>query len=259
MNHILLIGNTAWGMFNFRQSLISFLISQGFKVTVVAPSDRKYDNFILNTGCNFIPVKISSQGTNVFSDLLLIYKLNRIYKKYSPDLIFHYTIKPNIYGSIAAFMAKIPSVAVVTGLGYVFINKSIIKNIAIFLYRLAFNFSKKVWFLNDEDCNFFIQSKIVNKNKTSVLKGEGVNLDYFMPNFTDNKEFSFLLASRMLYDKGILEYVNAARIIKKNHHNIVFKLMGPTGVDNPKAISLETIKKWEKEGIKGNQFFNLFY
>ena len=249
MAHIVLAGNTAWGMFNFRQNLMKLLLRQGHVVTVVAPPDEKFERKIIETGCAFIPVKIESKGTNPISDVLLIRKYFKIYKSLSPDFIFHYTIKPNIYGTLASWLAHIPSIAVVTGLGYTFINKGFVGRIALHLYRIAFRVSRQVWFLNEEDCAIFISHRVVRKEKTYVLKGEGINLDHFSGSASKSSETSFLLASRMLWDKGIGEYSEAARMLKKDHHHVTFNLLGPHGIDNPKAISEEQIHQWQAEGI----------
>lgn len=249
MAHIILAGNTAWGMFNFRQNLMKLLLNQGHLVTVVAPPDEKFEKRIIEAGCAFIPVEIESKGMNPVSDLLLIRKYFKIYKSISPDLIFHYTIKPNIYGTLASRLAGIPSIAVVTGLGYTFINKGLVSRIALLLYSIAFKVSLQVWFLNEEDCSIFTSHNIVKKEKTYVLKGEGINLDHFSASVCTSSEISFLLASRMLWDKGIGEYVEAAKILKKNHHHVNFNLLGPYGIDNPKAISEEQINEWQADGI----------
>jgi len=249
MAHILLTGNTAWGMYNFRQNLMKILLQQGHLVTVVAPPDEKFEKKIIETGCSFIPLIIESKGTNPISDIQLIKRYYSIYKKVDPDFIFHYTIKPNIYGTIASWFVGIPSIAVVTGLGYTFINKGIVSRLALLLYSVAFTISRQVWFLNEEDRLIFTTRHIVKKGKTYVLKGEGIDLEQFTGSEKITSGLSFLLASRMLWDKGIGEYLEAARIVKKNHADVKFNLLGPYGIDNPKAISKEQIGLWQTEGV----------
>lgn len=249
MAHILLTGNTAWGMYNFRQNLMRLLLQRGHIVTVVAPPDKKYEEKITQTGCSFVPISIDSKGTNPITDLLLTRRYYLLYQSISPDFIFHYTIKPNIYGSLAAYFACIPSIAVTTGLGYTFIKKGIVNHIAHFLYRIAFRTSRQVWFLNEDDRALFVAKKIVKKDKTVVLKGEGIDLDHFSSAPFNNSGVSFLLASRMLWDKGIGEYVAAARILKKACPEGHFKLLGPLGINNPTAISSEQIDEWQREGV----------
>jgi glycosyltransferase involved in cell wall biosynthesis len=249
MAHIVLAGNTAWGMFNFRQNLMKLLIHQGHIVTIIAPPNEKFERKIIETGCAFIPIEIESKGTNPISDLLLIRKYFKIYKSLSPDFIFHYTIKPNIYGTLASWLARIPSIAVVTGLGYTFINKGLVSHIALYLYRVSFKVSKQVWFLNNEDCEIFTRNNVVSKEKTFVLKGEGINVNHFSRSFSESSQITFLLASRMLWDKGVGEYFDAAKILKKNYHNVKFNLLGPHGIDNPKAIPEDQIHQWHSEGI----------
>jgi len=249
MAHILLAGNTAWGMYNFRQNLMRLLLQRGHIVTVVAPPDKKYEEKITQTGCYFIPISIDSKGINPVTDLLLIRRYYLLYSSISPDFIFHYTIKPNIYGSLAACFARIPSIAVTTGLGYTFIKRGIVSRIAHFLYRIAFSTSRQVWFLNEDDRALFVAKKIVKRDKTVVLKGEGIDLDHFSLTPMNNFGVSFLLASRMLWDKGIGEYVAAARILKQTSPEAHFKLLGPLGINNPTAISSEQIDEWQREGV----------
>lgn len=196
-----------------------------------------------------MPIEIESKGTNPVSDIFLIKRYYSIYRRINPDFIFHYTIKPNIYGTIASWFAGIPSIAVVTGLGYTFINKGMVSRLALLLYRVAFTISRQVWFLNEEDRSIFITRHIVKKEKTFVLKGEGINLEQFTGSEKTTSGLSFLLASRMLWDKGIGEYLAAARIVKKHHADVKFNLLGPCGIDNPKAISKEQIGMWQAEGI----------
>lgn len=248
--HILLAGNTAFSMYNFRGKLIEELQEQGHRVTVVAPYDNIFTPKIVNLGCNFIPISINAKGTNPIQDLLLIHNYIKIFKKQKPDFIFCYTIKPNIYGSYAASWCNIPYIAVTTGLGYTFLNKGWISKVSKVLYKQAFKRAVQVWFLNDDDKHSFIENQLVKFDKAAVLKGEGIDLSRFIVKSTDKKEpVVFLLIARMLWDKGIGEFIEAARMLKQRYPDVKFQLLGAIGVDNPEAIDDEQIRAWQSDGI----------
>jgi glycosyltransferase involved in cell wall biosynthesis len=168
--------------------------------------------------------------------------------------VFHYTIKPNIYGSVAARLAGVASVAVTTGLGYVFIQHSRAAQVAKRLYRFAFRFPREVWFLNRDDEAAFVEQKLlVYPERARLLHGEGVDLDQFAPappgGRTSPDRFAFVLIGRLLWDKGVGEYVEAARKLRMRYPHARFQLLGPLNVDNPSAISRADVDAWQNEGI----------
>lgn len=237
-------------MIKFRYGLLKHLIALGHRVYVVAPYDEFVEK-IEELGCIHIDIKVNRKGINPIEDLLLIRNLVKIYKKIKPDIIFNYSIKPIIYGSIAAKIVNIKSVAVNIGLGYTFINESIISKISHKMYKLALLFPISVWFINEDDKNEFIKKKLVNKNKTLVLPSEGINTEYFSSKKTcvKDEKIVFLLIARMLWDKGIQEYYEAAKIIKKKYTHVEFQLLGNIDLENPKGIDLEMIKRWHESGV----------
>lgn len=247
---IVLVANTAWSMFNFRHGLLSRLIHEGYQLTIIAPHDV-FSEKLRHMGCEVIEISLSAKGTNPLQDLKLLHTLYKLYKKIAPDFIIHYTIKPNIYGSLSASLVGIPSLAITTGLGYTFVENNLISRVAHFLYKFAFRYPKEVWFLNEDDRQVFLFKKLVSKNKAEILHSEGINLTYFTPLSTciSDGKIRFLLIARMLWDKGISEYVEAARIITQRYPNTVFQLLGACDVANPSMIQLEQIIMWEKEGI----------
>jgi len=212
---IVLSSNTSWSIFNFRFGLIKELL-KNYEVIIVAPKDE-YSEKLIDLGCKYYDIYIDRKGTNPINDLKTFWQYYRLYKKIKPDLIFHYTIKPNIYGTIAAKLNNIPSIAITTGLGYMFINNNIVTNIVKLLYKVSFKFAKQVWFLNQDDFDIFIKNKLIDKSKGFILHSEGVNTEKFKPIKTEKKDdiFRFLLIARMIWDKGIGEYVEAAKIIKQ--------------------------------------------
>ncbi|MGL4364763.1 MAG: glycosyltransferase family 4 protein, partial [Bacteroidales bacterium] len=250
MKTIALVGNTAWGMFNFRGKLIEALVNIGFKVLVIAPFDKEFSSKIEHLGANFIPIGIDAKGTNPLNDIRLLLHLKRVYKSNKVDFIFHYTIKPNIYGGFAARLCNIPHIAVTTGLGYTFVNNNWISKISKQLYKYSFRFAKEVWFLNNDDKTEFLKYKIVTPLKAKVIKGEGIDLNRFTLDSTNTIDPPrFLLIARMLWDKGIQEFIKAAEIIHQDYPNAQFQLLGFVGVDNPSAISQTQIDEWVSKGI----------
>ncbi|CZY60766.1 glycosyl transferases group 1 family protein [Enterobacter sp. J49] len=249
--HIALVANTLWSVYNFRKGLINSFIKRGYKVTIVGPVDD-YAKKLKKLGCSVVDVHIASQGMNPFVDLNLIMKLKKIYSQIDPDFIFHYTIKPNIYGSIAAWLCNKKSIAVTTGLGFVFNKSSFFTKVISQLYSFSFNFPKEVWFLNEDDKAVFISKKIIKEYKSYVLDGEGVDTQYFSPGKLIKQPddgVTFLLVARMLWDKGVGIYVEAARKLKVQYPNAKFQLLGACDVENPSAISKDVIDSWDKEGV----------
>ena len=247
---ITLVCNTAWAIYTYRQGLIRELASHGVEVIVLAPRDRTFE-LLTAMGCRCIELPVASKGTNPRDDLRTLWALFRHYRSIRPDIVFHYTIKPNIYGSIAAKLAGVNSVAVTTGLGYVFIQHSRAAQVAKMLYRFAFRFPREVWFLNRDDKSAFIdQNLLVHPERARLLHGEGIDLEQFVVTpLPDTDHFNFVLIGRLLWDKGVGEYVEAARRLRKRYPQARFQLLGPVGVDNPSAITRAEVAAWEQEGV----------
>ncbi|MBN3763280.1 glycosyltransferase family 4 protein [Burkholderia sp. Ac-20365] len=255
---IALVCNTSFAIYTYRQGLIRALVARGVEVTVIAPRDRT-TSLLEQMGCRFIALHVASKGTNPRDDLLTMWSLYRLYRTLRPHVVFHYTIKPNIYGTIAAKLAGVDSVAVTTGLGYVFIQKSRAAHIAKLMYRFAFRFPREIWFLNKDDEAAFVDQKLlVHPERARLLHGEGVDLEQFAftplkqrENNGENKQaaFSFVLIGRLLWDKGVGEYVEAARQLRAKYPYARFQLLGPVGVDNPSAISQADVDAWVREGV----------
>jgi len=247
---IALVGNTSWSMYNFRLGLIRGLQQEGYEVTVIAPKDN-FTSKLVAEGINYHEISISNYGTNPITELKLIRRFYKTYKKIRPDMIFHYTIKPNIYGSIAAAFCKIPSIIVTTGLGQMFQFKNFfVRWITLTFYRIATFLAKEVWFLNDNDKDVFVFKRIVRKSKARVLKSEGIDTNWFKPR--KQKKFyidRFLFAGRLIWDKGVREFVEAAKIVKKNYPQVRFELLGFIDQSNPNSVPYDTINEWQKKRI----------
>jgi len=246
---IALVSNSAWSVFNFRLDVIRWLLKNNVKVLVFAPADN-YAEKLTAEGCRFIPIHFNNRGENPLNDFLFYRRLRKLYREYRPDFIFHYVAKPNIYGSLAAKAEKIPSVAVITGLGYPFAKRNILFRIMRALYRKALRHTREVWFLNNEDAKVFITEKIVSIDKMKVLPGEGVNTSHFAPSPRAHSEpFQFLMSTRLLKSKGIGLYADAARILQKKNYHVNFLLIGFFESNHPDSVSPETLKKWVDDGL----------
>lgn len=250
MPKIAFVSNSSFSMYYFRKGVLQYFIEQGFEVHVIAPIDHKTHE-VQNLGCYFHPIQFQTKSLNPINEIKLYLRIKKAYARIQPDLIFQYTIKPNIYGTLAAASLQIPSIAVITGLGYAFLTKRWINTLVKKMYRYALGKSSQVWFLNTDDIAYFIQEKLVQEQKVLHLPGEGVNTVEFAPlpkTMTDSK-IRFLMIARVLWDKGILEYVEAAKLVKQQFPNAVFQLLGPTDADNPSAVSRETVMQWHEAGF----------
>lgn len=249
---IAVVLNTSWNIYNFRKGLIKSLMDKGNQVITIAPKD-KYTYKLMDMGCRHIPVKMDSRGASPIKDFFLILELYWIYKKVRPDVILHYTIKPNIYGTIAASLLGIPVINNVCGLGTMFLKDNLVSRIAITLYRVAFRFPKKIFFQNEDDKELFLKRKIVSNKVCGLLPGSGINTLDFSPskNQKTDKKFTFLLISRLIYDKGILEYIEAIDNLKKEGVEANFQLLGQIDEKHKRGIPEKTIQDWiEKNQVE---------
>lgn len=245
---IAIVLNTSWNIFNFRMNFIRSLQDQGHEVHTVAPSDD-YTHFLVEAGCIHHPVTMDSRGANPIKDSALLIELLSIYRKMRPDIILHYTIKPNVYGSIAAGILGIPTINNVCGLGTVFLKDNLVSAIAIFLYRFSFRFATKVFFQNPDDLALFLDKKLIAKERTELIPGSGIDLNKFKPlEFKRNNTFTFLLVSRLITDKGILEYIQAVRQLKAQGMKARFQILGAKDPKHKRGIQLKTINEWISSG-----------
>ena len=240
---ILIIVNTSWNIYNFRKDLLISLINIGHEVIAIAP----YDDYVKNIealGIKCINIKINQQGTNPFSDCLLIYNYFKIFKNQKPDLILGYTIKPNLYGNIAAGILNIPVINNISGLGTIFIKNNFISYIGIFLYKFSLRFSSHVFFQNQFDRELFLSKNLISSNKSSVIPGSGVDVNYFNFNRKVNKGKRFLFVGRLLKDKGVIEYFESALRVVKIFPKTEFLLVGELGYNNKTAIKNSLLKSY---------------
>lgn len=249
---VALVSNSAWSLYNFRLDLIRSLREHGYEVLVIA-ADDDFSGLLINEGCHYVPIDFNNRSENPLQDIRLYFRLKRIYRRHRPDFIFHYVIKPNIYGSLAAAHCSIRSIAVITGLGYSFDRKNWLYFVVTFLYKKALKKTEAVWFLNNEDAKKFISDHIVKIEKMKVLPGEGVNLQHFSPSAVSSKKpgspFGFLMSTRLLKSKGIALYADAARILKEKNFNVRFELIGFFEEHHPDSVSADDLEKWQQQGL----------
>src|SRR5690606_37802029 len=165
---IAIVINTSWNIYNFRMGLIKSLKANGIEVYTIAPEDE-FSPLLIENDCNYVPVKMDNTGTNPINDLKLTWRLYKIYKEIRPDMVLHFTIKPNIYGTAAATLLKIPVINNVCGLGTIFMKKSPVNSLAKFMYRAAFRYPKKVFFQNANDRELFIKQKLIKEEITELV------------------------------------------------------------------------------------------
>lgn len=248
MSKIAFVGNSLQTMCNFRMGVISSLAQLGHEIVVIAPEDCNHC-LLQIANIRFIPIEIDCKGMNPFIDLRLVQSLKKIYRTEHFDLIFHYTIKPVIYGGWAAARTHSQHIAVITGLGYTFLRKGWINCISKFLYSCSLRNAKEVWFLNQEDRTLFVEQNIVPPFKTRVLNGEGVDTTFYQSSQVPTSPFTFLFIGRILWDKGIGEFVDAAKVVKKQHPHVQFYVLGQLGASNPTCVNLQQMEEWEKSGV----------
>jgi glycosyltransferase involved in cell wall biosynthesis len=245
---IALAVNTSWNIYNFRMGLADALRKAGHEVIGICPVDE-YTPLLGKAGITCYPVSMENKGSNPFKDISLLIQLYRIYKRTKPDIILQFTIKPNIYGSMAAGLLGIPVINNVSGLGTVFLHDNLVSAIAIRLYRFAFRFPEKVFFQNEDDKALFLRKKIVKPEITEVIPGSGVDLNKFQQReFKRNSPFVFLMVARLLYDKGVVEYAEAGKILKEKGANVILRLLGSPDTESKLGIPLTLLDEWKTKG-----------
>ena len=246
---IVLSANSDWNIANFRQGLIRALRSAGYEPVVMAPKDPAAEARMAALGVQRIPVRIERSGRNPLADARLLLEYKRLLGKLRPAAYLGFTIKPNIYGSLAAASLGIPAIPNVSGLGTAFIRRGMLQQIVTRLYRVAFSRCPVVFFQNDEDRQLFVDRGIVEDRQARVLPGSGVDLEHFTPRPPTNGPPAFLLVGRLLRDKGVREFVGAARALSPMLTGSRFQLLGPIDQANRTAITRAQLDDWVAEGV----------
>ena len=252
---IIVLASFALSLTNFRYPLLKQMVLDGYEVVACAPEDEHLE-FVVGElekiSVDFVAVPLQNTSINFIQDFFSLIKMVGLFRRLKADYLLSYTIKPVIYGSIAARLAGIKRVAsIITGLGTVFIAKGlkaqVLRGLVKCLYRLALSFNAIVFFQNPDDQKLFVDSKLVSKNKTRRVYGSGVDLSYY-PRVTTRNKKCFLLIARLIKDKGIAEYLAAAREIKAADPTIVFHLVGGS-YPSPASIQQEELQEYIDDGI----------
>jgi glycosyltransferase involved in cell wall biosynthesis len=248
---IAMSANTSWNIVNFRSGLIRRLMAEGYDVAVLAPADT-HSETLLTMGCRYVPLAMDNKGANPLRDLGLMRRYHAALKRLRPVAYLGYTIKPNVYGSLAAQALAIPAINNVSGLGTAFIRNTWLTPVVKQLYRTAFRRSGMVFFQNEDDRSLFTEHKLAETARTAVLPGSGIDLTQFNPSPTAPRPPGarhFLLIARLLWDKGIGEYVEAARQVRARYPGCRFQILGFLDVENRTAVSRADVEGWVRDGM----------
>jgi glycosyltransferase involved in cell wall biosynthesis len=230
--------------------MIRALIADGFEIIAVAPRDE-YVEKLCALGLRYVSMPMDNKGTSPLRDLGLLLRFYGFLRHERPVAYLGYTIKPNIYGSLAAQSLGIPVINNIAGLGATFIRTSWLTQVAKLLYRLALGRSRRVFFQNQADRALFLAERLVREMQTGLLPGSGVDLARFTPlaSRPADGQLRFLLVARMLWDKGVGEFIEAARRVRQTNPEARFQLLGFLDVLNPAAIDRSVVEGWVAEGL----------
>ena len=246
---VVIAANSSWNVVNFRAGLVRGLRAAGYEPLVVAPDDEAGSRRMAELDVERIPVRIDRSGMNSLADLRLLRDYRSTLRRVAPAAFLGFTIKPNIYGCMAASKLGVPALPNVSGLGTAFIRPGPLQTLVTRLYRHAFRDIPFAFFQNQDDQQLFVTRGIIESARTRLLPGSGVDLDRFMPSAPPDGPPLFLLMGRMLRDKGVVEFVEAARLLKAQGLSARFQLLGPIDEGNRTAISRAQLDRWVGEGL----------
>ena len=239
-------------VYNFRGDLIKELITKGYEVIVTGPDNTDVEK-IESLGARFKEIPMNKNGTSIVGDLRYCRSLTKLFKEESPDVTLGYTVKPVVYGAIAAKRAGVKNItSLVTGAGYTFTATTpkarLLGTIVRNLYRIGLSKSNHVVFQNQDDMKEFCRIKLVKPGKCSFVNGSGVNLDHFTRSPLP-ENITFFMLSRLLKSKGVREYLEAAKIVKEKYPHVQFYILGKYETSMQDAIQREYVEKFIKDGI----------
>jgi glycosyltransferase involved in cell wall biosynthesis len=256
MAKVLLISRCAWTLYNFRRGQILALLEDGTTVIGAGAGGDGFEPNVEALGLPFVILPIDRRAVNPISDLKLLWRLYRWYRRERPDIVHHFTIKPVIYGSIAARLARVPRIVnTITGLGFVFTEEagSHLRRLVELQYRFALAGAHYTFFQNADDQNLFTQRRLVRPERTGLLPGSGVDTTYFAPLSSSESPtkmpVTFVMVARLLRDKGVYEFVEAARVVKQTYPETQFQLVGGRDERNPSVVPQADVDRMQAEQI----------
>jgi len=248
VSKILLIGTSPISLINFRKELIKSLIVNGHQVIVMASkfTSTEEEN-IKNLGVEYIDYSVERNSLNPLADLKTLLNFIKVFTSENPDIVLAYTIKPVVWGGLASRLFKFNFYALITGLGFAFqgdsFKRKFLTKLVVFLYKAALKKSKAVIFQNTDNRDVFVSKGIVELSKTHVVNGSGVDLEKYNVESLPRGGIKFLCLSRLLGEKGLREYAEAAKIVKNKFPDAEFNLIGPED-SSPDAILLNEVDTW---------------
>jgi len=250
---VIFVSNISWSLYNFRRGLMLEIKNRGHEVVFCAAKDD-YTLKLEELGFRYLPIILERRGINLLKEFSLFFTLMNIYRKESPDWIFHNSIKPNLYGAIAAYFTGKSCINTISGLGYMFMRTSFLSKIVKVFYKFACFCAKKTCFQNQDDRQYFLNNKLITQEKCVLVAGSGVNTEYFKPGVYIHKRssennFIFLYLGRILWDKGIDELIRSVRILKMRYPLLGVNLLGMIDTGNPAGISESQIQGWVAQGL----------
>jgi len=235
------MNNSIISLINFRKELIHTLIEKNYEVYFTVPESKENQQVkeLLNMGTKYVQNSINGRSINPFFELKTLFQLKKIVQNIEPDIILSFTIKPNIYGSYVAKKYKIPIIINITGLGSGF-NNAYTKILVEKMYKYACKNAFCIFFQNEANYNYFIENKIAKKDKSKIVPGSGVNLEKFKPMEKTKEDgiVRFLFIGRIMKEKGIEEYLEAAKYISNKYSNVEFQIVGPYEEEKYKDVIL---------------------
>lgn len=244
---VIIAANSFWNIVNFRQGLIRGLIASGYRPIIAAPDVDA--GWASGMGAEAVQVAVDRSGLDPLRDARTLLAYCKLIGRTRPAIFLGFTVKPNIYGSLAARMGGVPALPNISGLGTAFIRGGLLSRFVTGLYRLALRRARIVFFQNPDDRDLFIERRIVSAGQARLLPGSGIDLERFAPVAQPGGPPLFLLVGRMLGDKGVREFVEAARMLKARHPDWRFQLLGPCDAGNRSAIGRDELQGWVRGGI----------
>ncbi len=257
MAKVLLVSRCAWTLYNFRRGQMRVLQNSGQTLLCGGAGGDGYEEKISALGVPFFPLPVDRRSLNPLADVKLFWTLYRWYRRERPDVVHHFTIKPVIYGSLAARLARVPRIVnTVTGLGHVFTNEAVgwLRRLVEMQYKLALGSAHYTFFQNTDDRQLFLRRRIVRDEKAGLLPGSGVDTKYFAPSKVLESDESrptvaFLMMARLLKDKGLYEFVDAAKLVKAKYPQAEFYLLGARDDRNPSVVPASDLEAWQSAGF----------
>jgi glycosyltransferase involved in cell wall biosynthesis len=248
---IVIAANAAWNLVNFRAALIRALIAADYRVVAAAPPNAEAEADLAALGCEFVPIPVDSRGLSPIGDIRTLLAFHALFRRLRPLALLGYTIKPNVYGSLAARITGAHAINNISGLGTAFIRRSWLTLLVKQLYRAGLARSHVVFFQNTADRDEFLTARLVSPGQAKLVPGSGIDVAWFEPRPkppAHHGSTNFLLIARLLRDKGVVEYVEAARALRQSNPALRFRILGFLDAENRTAIARATVEGWVAEG-----------